>query len=171
MYNFTQMKQIAIFLTSSLLLIGCSIEDPEPITGDPVITFKNLKNKNLFDGVKYHRDSIRYYSTVSDKRGEVDNFLECDTLFVLPTVSDVVYFLDFGNRDIDTITYKWDGGYEDVAELRKLNWLEVYYNHKVVKRWEFADIEDRSEFSRNHCNYYTCYSDCNSPDVIEIIKE
>lgn len=162
-----------VVISSLLILVSfsCSSVDSEPWQIEPVITFKNKEGSNLFDDTLYNRDHIRYYSSTDSNQIEVANYLECESLLVLPDVVDFEIYVDFGNNDIDTISYEWDGGNAFVAELINLNWLEVYYNHKLVKRWQFENYNERSEFSKNHCNYRTCPTDCNSPDVIEIIKE
>ena len=149
-----------------VLTIGCSSNDPEPPHWNLATSFFNSEGKSLFEDPNYDQSLIKW----SPGEHSWLLFKECEEIFVLPGVNHLENYIDFGNGDIDTINYKWEGGDTTVPQVNKLDWLEVYYNQKLVKKWEFSNYNERSDFSARHCPEDTCPTDCTSPDVIEIIK-
>ncbi len=149
------------------LIIGCSSNDPEPPHWNLAASFFDSNGNSLFDDPNYDQ------SLISWSPGEYSSliFKNCEDLFMFPGVNHLEYYLDFGNGDVDTINYKWDGGDTTIPQVNKLDWLEVYYNQTLVKKWVFNNRDERSDFSAKHCPGDTCPTDCNSPDVIEIIKD
>lgn len=162
------MKLTVLFLMMGLLLFGCTSE-PDAFQVDLVITFNNSDGENIIDDINYVDNTLQYY--IADKSGPIPNFKECKSLFLIPLAYPEPIYIDFGNEDVDTLTYKWSGGDSSFPQIMDLDWLEVYYNNNLARKWEFANDEERHDLIHRNCNVKTCKTDCSSPDVIEIIKD
>lgn len=48
-------------------------------------------------------------------------------------------FLDFGNGDIDTLTYQWSPNVDPSSNFNNLDYFDVFYNGKKVFRYDFEN--------------------------------
>lgn len=164
------MKYILNSLVIAWLLTSCSSVEPDIEHVDLVITINNSEGTNIVENANYDVTRFRYINTINS--APLENFMGCPQLFLIPLGGPDPWLIDYGNGDVDTITYKWDSeGNATFPEIMKLDWIEIYYNKGLVKRMEFNNNNERQNLIDSNCSIPSCPTDCNSPDVIEIIKD
>ncbi|WP_373400416.1 hypothetical protein V8V91_12855 [Algoriphagus halophilus] len=141
------MRNFLLILAGALISLSCQ---PQESPGEPPI-WSHFIRLETADGEDYFSVKGNY------KISELKLCTNLSEPFCTLVTSDTLYYtekdgfkvigvgrkgdryLDFGNGDIDTLSYQWSPNVDPSSNFNNLDYFDVFYNGKKVFRYDFKN--------------------------------
>lgn len=169
------MRNSLLILISALFSFSCqSQESPgEPPIWSHFIRLETYEGKDYFtENGNYKISDLKLCTIRSEPfctlvTSDTLYYTEKDGFNVIGVGRNGDRFLDFGNGDIDTLSYQWSPNVDPSSNFNNLDYFDVFYNGKKVYRYDFEnDAPSWEEMMKRNGNKFK-----ENLIIIPIVKE
>lgn len=141
------MRNFLLILAGTLFSFSCQPQESpgEPPVWSHFIRLETTEGKDYFTVNDNYKISNLKLCTIRSE--SFCTLVTSDTLYyaekegfnVIGVGKSGDRFLDFGNGDIDTLTYQWSPNVDPSSNFNNLDYFDVFYNGKKVFRYDFKN--------------------------------